>query len=57
MCCHACNGYDTCQVKVQLRDDCCPQCVHFDSCMEAVPEENTRPKTNPPKKKYVKTNK
>ncbi|MEO0093750.1 MAG: hypothetical protein ABIK93_07590 [candidate division WOR-3 bacterium] len=54
MCCRACTGYEACQAKVKLRDDCCPQCRYFDSCMEMAPETNERPKTNPPKKKYIK---
>ncbi len=55
MCCHACTGYEICHNKVQLKDDCCSQCRYFDSCMEMSPDEINRPKTNPPKKKYVKS--
>ncbi len=56
MCCHACSGYETCQTKSQLRDDCCTQCRYFDSCMEIDPDEQIRTKPNTPKKKkYVKT--
>jgi hypothetical protein len=57
MCCHACTGFDACQVKIQLRDDCCLQCRYFDSCMEISSEEKELTKTNPPKKKYVKVKK
>uniref|UniRef100_A0A7C6EDL1 Uncharacterized protein n=1 Tax=candidate division WOR-3 bacterium TaxID=2052148 RepID=A0A7C6EDL1_UNCW3 len=57
MCCRACSGYENCQAKIKLRDDCCPQCRYFDSCMEMAPEVNERPKTNPPKKKYIKMKK
>ena len=54
MCCRACTGYEACQTKTQLRDDCCTQCRYFDSCMEMSSEDKDHPRTNPPKKKYTK---
>lgn len=57
MCCHACTGFEACQTKAKLRDDCCLQCRYFDSCMEMSPEEKEANKSNPPKKKYVKAKK
>lgn len=57
MCCRACSGYETCQAKAQLRDDCCYKCRYFDSCMEMALDENERPKSNPLKKKYIKMKK
>ncbi len=55
MCCRACSGYEICQSKAQLRDDCCPQCKYFDSCMDLPEEEKIKPKTNLPKKRYIKS--
>jgi hypothetical protein len=54
MCCRACSGYEICQSKAQLRDDCCLQCKYFDSCMELPDEETARPKVNLSKKRYTK---
>lgn len=54
MCCRACSGYELCKDKAQLRDDCCPQCKYFESCMEAPEEEQLNSKTNLSKKRYVK---
>lgn len=42
MCCRACHGYETCQARNQLRDDCCPQCRYFEDCMEKDTEEDDR---------------
>lgn len=35
MCCRACQGYETCRARQELRDDCCPKCRYFEECMES----------------------
>ena len=54
MCCRACSGYDLCQSKAELRDDCCLQCKYFDSCMDLPEDEKERTRTNSTKKRYIK---
>ncbi len=54
MCCRACSGYEICLSKTKLRDDCCPQCKYFDSCMDLPEEEKTKPKNIIGKKKNTK---
>jgi hypothetical protein len=39
MCCRACHGYEVCQAKQGLRDDCCQQCRYFEDCMEKDSDE------------------
>ncbi len=52
MCCNACVRYELCAVKKELRDDCCPQCRYFDSCMEITKEEKRKDKFVSTKKRY-----
>jgi hypothetical protein len=40
MCCRACPGYEACQSRNELRDDCCPQCRYFEDCMEKDVDED-----------------
>lgn len=54
MCCRACSGYEICEKKAQLRDDCCHQCKYFDSCMDLSDEEKEKPKFTIPKRRYIK---
>jgi len=55
MCCRACSGYDICQARSKLTDDCCPQCRYSDSCLEESPEEEGKPKVSErPKRRAVR---
>ena len=54
MCCRACHGYEMCQAKNELRDDCCPQCKYFADCMENSSAEEAAPRVNQPARKYYK---
>lgn len=53
MCCRACSGYELCLNKAQLRDDCCPQCKYFTSCMDLPDEEKERPKTITTRRRFT----
>lgn len=43
MCCRACPGFELCEARSKLSDDCCPQCRYFVSCMEEPAGENEKP--------------
>jgi hypothetical protein len=47
MCCRACSGYELCQAKGKLSEDCCSQCRYFESCMEEPAQEKTKHKAAP----------
>jgi len=47
MCCRACSGYELCRAKGKLSDDCCSQCLYFDSCMEEPAQEKPKYKAKP----------
>jgi hypothetical protein len=47
MCCRACSGYELCRTGSKLKDDCCPECRYFESCMEEPTEEEDKPRPAP----------
>lgn len=57
MCCRACTGYDGCEAKMKLTDDCCVLCKYFEECMESTDEASAKAKAKGgggTKKKHVK---
>ncbi len=55
MCCRACHGYEACQTRNELRDDCCPKCRYFEDCMENTVDEEIPPRAAAQGRRYTKS--